>query len=113
MMRIICPLIDYLLGSVSPGSRSRSFSSLRSEIQEVKVGRETKLGVESSRVKQCSSRTDDFGVKGSKASHSHAHMRPLINCFTCSDSQLSQPPRLSDDIIIICFCLLLWVLMCD
>lgn len=34
----------------------------------------------------------DFHVKGGEASHSRVHVRPLINCFTCSDSQLSQPP---------------------
>lgn len=37
-------------------------------------------------------RTDDFRVKGSEASHLRVHTRPLINCFTCSYSQLSQPP---------------------
>lgn len=58
-------------------------------------------------------RTDDFRVKGSEASHLRVHTRPLINCFTCSDSQLSQPPDSVMILFIICFCLLLWVLMCD
>lgn len=49
-------------------------------------------GVGSSHMKQCRLREYGFRVKGGEASHSRVHMRPLINCFTCSDSQLSQPP---------------------
>lgn len=49
-------------------------------------------------MKRCSLREYDFCVKGSAASHSRVHMHPLINCFTCSDSQLSQPP---DSVVIL------------
>lgn len=88
MMRIIRLLIDCLLGSVSPGYRACSFSSLPLP----RRSRGSRSLAKPSWRLRARARTDDFRVKGSEASHLRVHTRPLINCFTCSDSQLSQPP---------------------
>lgn len=83
-MRIIRLVIDYLLGSLSPGSARAPFPpyARRSGVQ----GRPRKLAGD------CELAHEAGQLAAARPPHSRVHMDPLINCFTGSDSQLSQPP---------------------